>query len=614
MTRAHTGPVRDEPKPAMPGSQLAKGRGFDWAWVWRSLLLRKWHLATVSLLTVAVYAAGLVLPIFTQRAVDIIAAGVASLELVWLATGALVAIILEAVLTSLRESLVIRLCSFLDRRISRLAFLHLMRMRVDLGRFAPGDVLNRFQQGDKVPMFTLQMVPQVVFDVGNAVVSMLLMFYYDAVIGLVMAVIVVASSALLRKRLGRLHVLAEGHFKAYGNRQSVLSESVTGIATIKALALEAQRLARWRSATDKVVSVRQEFYDQLRHFHVGAQMATRGVTLIVLVLGCYRILNHQLTFGELLALQLLVGRVVAPILSSADVFRQYQEANVALTELGSFMAQPHESASIQPPVRELRKGGIVVRNLTLRYAPTARPALDNVSFTLPRQGMFALVGRNGSGKSSLIRVLLGLQRGFAGDVVIAGYDLHHYDPRSLRSRIGIVDQDTILFAGTIRENIAAGIAPADDARIDSALAFAGAQGFIGELPNGLQTDLEENGRNLSGGQRQRLAIARAVVRDPHLVLLDEPTAYLDAEAAVVLEKRLAAWGADRLLILVTHHLAAARNADAILVLDQGQLVGLGSHMRLLRECSPYASLWSDYARSLEGELMRADLSDKWERT
>jgi ABC-type bacteriocin/lantibiotic exporter with double-glycine peptidase domain len=282
MLQPHTGPVRDEPAPASPGSQLAKERGFDWAWVWHSLLLRKWHLATVSLLTVAVYAAGLVLPICTQRAVDIIAAGTASLELVWLATGALVAIILEAVLTSLREGLVIRLCSFLDRRISRLAFLHLMRMRVDLGRFAAGDVLNRFQQGDKVPMFTLQLVPQVVFDVGNAVVSMLLMFYYDAMIGLVMAMVVVGSSAMLRKRVGRLHVLAEGHFKAYGERQSVLSESVTGIATIKALGLEAQRFARWRAATDKVVSLWQEFYDQLVHFHVGAQMATRGATLVVL--------------------------------------------------------------------------------------------------------------------------------------------------------------------------------------------------------------------------------------------------------------------------------------------------------------------------------------------
>lgn len=124
------------------------------------------------------------------------------------------------------------------------------------------------------------------------------------------------------------------------------------------------------------------------------------------------------------------------------------------------------------------------------------------------------------------------------------------------------------------------------------------------MPDGLDAELEENGRNLSGGQRQRLAVARAVVRDPRLVLLDEPTAFLDAEAAVALEKRLAAWGQDRLLILVTHHLAAARNADAILVLDQGRLVGFGAHTRLLAGCAPYAALWSDYSRSMEGESSR----------
>jgi ABC-type multidrug transport system fused ATPase/permease subunit len=160
----------------------------------------------------------------------------------------------------------------------------------------------------------------------------------------------------------------------------------------------------------------------------------------------------------------------------------------------------------------------------------------------------------------------------------------------------------VLFSGTIRHNVAAGISDADDARIRSALAFAGALELVEALPGGLDAELEENGRNLSGGQRQRLAIARAVVRDPRIVLLDEPTAFLDSEAAVALEQRLAAWAQDRLLILVTHHLAAARSADAILVLDQGRLVGFGFHAVLLRDCTPYAALWSDYVRSMEGEL------------
>jgi ABC-type multidrug transport system fused ATPase/permease subunit len=171
------------------------------------------------------------------------------------------------------------------------------------------------------------------------------------------------------------------------------------------------------------------------------------------------------------------------------------------------------------------------------------------------------------------------------------------------AQTGIVDQDAILFSGTIRENVMAGARFVDNAEMKGALVFAGALDFVEVMPQGLDSAVLENGRNFSGGQRQRLAIARAVVRNPRLVLLDEPSAFLDAEAAVALEQRLATWGSDRLLILVTHHLAAARSADAILVLDQGRLVGHGSHTALLRDCGPYAALWSDYSRSMEGELV-----------
>jgi ABC-type multidrug transport system fused ATPase/permease subunit len=178
--------------------------------------------------------------------------------------------------------------------------------------------------------------------------------------------------------------------------------------------------------------------------------------------------------------------------------------------------------------------------------------------------------------------------------------------RSLRAQFGIVDQDAILFSGTIRENIVAGMGSADDACVRRALAFAGALGFVEAMPGSLEAVVEEHGRNLSGGQRQRLAIARAVIRDPCLALLDEPSAFLDPEAAVALEKRLAVWGEDRLLLLVTHHLAAARDADAILVLDQGRLVGFGPHAMLLGSCGAYAALWNDYSRSVAGEVTRTD--------
>ena len=460
-----------------------------------------------------------------------------------------------------------------------------MRRRIDLGVTQAGEVLNRFQQASKIPAFLLRLLPRVVFDAGNAVVSLLLMFYYDALIGFVVLVAALLSAFVMRNRLAQVHVLAERNFKAIGKRQGVLSESVNGIITVKALALEAQRSRQWDDATNAAVEASQRVSDQGRRFVVTAHAVAHTMNLVVLALGCYRILGHELTFGGLLALQLLAGRMISPIISIGDVTRQYQEAKVAITELGRFMAEPREHATIRPSVRQLGEGGIAVKHLSLRYAGSARPALDDVSFALPPSGRFALVGRNGSGKSSLIRILLGLQRSYTGEVRLGGCDIRHYDPRALRAHVGIVDQDTILFSGSVRENVTAGARRVGRAQIDSALAFAGALDFVAAMPKGLDAEILENGRNLSGGQRQRLAIARAVARDP----------------------RLAAWARDRLLVLVTHHLAAARSADAILVLDQGRLVGHGSHAELLRDCAPYAALWSDYARSMAGELVEVEI-------
>ena len=588
--------------PALPSrsAEPSPTGGMGWAWIWRSLLLRKWRLGSVFLMTAGVYASGLAQPVLAQRAVDAILAGASPASLLGLGGGALAAMLAEALLTYRRQALVIELGSFLDRRVARRAFLHLMRMRIDAGAFEAGQVLNRFEQAGKIRRFVLDLTPQAVFDTGNAVVSLLLMVYYDAAIGVVVLTLAAGCGALLRRRLGRFYASSEAYFAAVGRRQGVLSETVSAIATIKALALERTQLGRWMASTDAVVDALRQVSELARGYFFGDRIISRGLTLLVVALGCLRVFQGALTVGELLALQLLVARVTAPILASADILRQYQEVNVAVAALGRFLAEPEERASARPPVTRPGRGGIDVRDLGLRYPGRPEPALERVAFSLPDRGVFALVGRNGSGKSSLLRVLLGLQRDFEGSVAVAGHEIRHYHPRRLRAHVGVVDQDTVLLSGTIREAIAGG-SGADDGAVRAALAFAEALAFVEAMPGGLDAELQENGRNLSGGQRQRLSIARAVVRDPPVALLDEPTAFLDPEAALSLERKLTAWGRERLMILVSHHLAATRGADRILVLDGGRLVGDGSHEALLRSCEAYARLWGDYARSLEGK-------------
>jgi ABC-type bacteriocin/lantibiotic exporter with double-glycine peptidase domain len=563
------------------------------------LLLRRGQVALILSMTGVVYAAGLVFPISTQKAVDAIVAGRADWVLAGLALTAIVAVGLEAAVSSWRQKVVIRLVAFIDRRVSRKVFAHLLRARIDGADFRSGDVLNHFQQATKVRDFVLYHLPHVTFDAGGAIVALGVMFYYDPFIGAILLVVTPLLAIFTRKYLGGLRLAADDYYASIGARQNVLSESVNGISTIKALALEGGRMRRWDRITGTMLDKLCDLMDLNRAFVLRSQLVSRGLTLLVVGLGCWRMFQGHLTVGELLALQLLAGRITGPILASGDAYRIYQEADVAVRRIARFVSEQREQATVTPPVRAFADNGVVLSNVSLTYPGAKRPALHDITVALPSHGVVALVGRNGSGKSTLIHILLGLLRDYAGRIEVFGHDLRHYDPRWLRGGIGVVDQDTALFSGTVRENLVPGRS-ADDTALREALSFSGALSFVEDLPGGVDAELSEGGRSLSGGQRQRLSIARGVIRDPKLALLDEPTAFLDAEAAVALEKRLAAWGRDRLLIFVSHHLAATRSADRILVLEAGRLVGDGPHEQLVKTVPEYASLWSDYSRSLKG--------------
>ncbi len=570
---------------------------FGWRWIARSLLLRRWQAVSMLAMTGVIYAVSLVFPVSTQKAVDTIIAGRAGLELAAFALAALLSIALEAALSYWRQRLVIELGTFLDRRISRRAFAHLLRLRIDGAGFRSGDAMNHFKQAEKIRDFVLFEIPRALFDFGGALVALAMCFYYDLFVGLSLVLTAPLLILAVSKQIGGFDALAESFYTSIGVRQNALAETVNGIATVKALAVEGARMRRWEATTDDMLGKFRALREAFRSFNLRAQIGARSVTLLVLAVGCWRLFEGRLTVGELVALQLLSGRITFPLMASSDFYRSYKDVDVAIRQIAEFLTQPNETAAVSPPLRYIGAGGIRLSHVSLAYPGGASPALDDVSVALPERGMIALVGRNGSGKSTLIRILLGLRRDYSGTVEIGGRDLRDYDPRWLRSRIGVVDQDTVLFSGTVRENLISG-RKLEEAALREALRFSGAQDFVEALPGGLDAELSENGRSLSGGQRQRLSVARAMVRQPDFMLLDEPAAFLDAEAAVALEKQFVAWGRSRLMLVVSHHLAATRHADRILVLEAGRLVGDGPHDRLVQTVPEYATLWADYSRSL----------------
>ncbi len=579
--------------------RLAGAAHFSWGWIARSLLLRQRQIVLLCFVILSTYGTALVLPISAQKALDVIVAGQAVGWLIGLVLVVAASILAESALSYYRQTLTIELATFIDRRMARRVFAYLLRLKTRFGELPSGETINHFQQVTKIRDFVIFHLPNIVFEVGSASVSLLVMFYYDFGIACGFLVIALLSMAAIRKPLDELYGASEAYYEDVGRRHNLAAETVNGIATIKALADESTRMRRWIASTETTLGTLRRLLRLNRTFAVRSQLGSRSLLLFVLILGCLRLYQGQISVGDLLALQLLASRIADPLLQSGNFLDQYQEANVAIGQIDAFLASPRERAAIHPPLSQLRPGEIAFRGVTLVYPGSTQVALDNIDLVLPERGIVALVGRNGSGKTSLIKVLLGLCTDYSGRVEISGHDLKNYDPRALRKNFGVVYQDTVLFSGTIRENLAGGRV-VDDAAIREGLRFSGALDCVESLPGGLDAEIGEYGRTMSGGQRQRLAIARAIIRNPKIALFDEPTAFLDAEAAIALERKLASWGQERLLVLVSHNLAATRNLERILVLDGGRLVGDGRHDDLLQNSSRYASLWADYLRVSNG--------------
>jgi ATP-binding cassette, subfamily B, bacterial HlyB/CyaB len=259
--------------------------------------------------------------------------------------------------------------------------------------------------------------------------------------------------------------------------------------------------------------------------------------------------------------------------------------------------EPAQTNGLKLPI----KGEITFKDVCFRYLPEAPFALDNVTFTVPRGTVLGVMGRSGSGKTTVTRLLQRLHTGFEGTIKIDGMDLREIDLAHLRSNIGVVPQENFLFAGTVRENIAMARPDANFGDVVHAAQLAGAEEFIERLPRGYDTLLEEGATNLSGGQRQRLAIARALMIDPPVLIFDEATSALDAESEAIVNANLKRMAKGRTVVTISHRLSMLVEADAILVLERGRVYDIGTHKELLRRCDIYKHMWYQQNRHIDPE-------------
>ncbi|MCP1367451.1 ATP-binding cassette domain-containing protein, partial [Halomonas sp. BBD48] len=396
------------------------------------------------------------------------------------------------------------------------------------------------------------------------------------VIPIVVGIVFVLLYALAAQ--SKMHELSETTWRVGAQRNATLIESLANLETVKTLRSEGRIQGVWEKSTAFLSRTSAQM--RLLGSSVGsvAMWAQQTVAVAIIIVGVYLIIEGELTQGGLIAAYLLSSRAMAPVSQAAALMGQYHNASTALASLNEVMQKPEERPEGRHFVsRPQVRGQLELRGVTLRYPNEEREALRDVSVKIRAGEKVAILGRVGSGKSTLNKLLQGLYQPTAGAVMVDGVDIRQFDPVDLRRHIGYVPQDIALFYGSLRDNIVAagGSDGVDDEALLRAIQLSGLEEMVNSHPQGVELQVGERGELLSGGQRQAVAIARALVNDPQILLLDEPTSAMDHTSEEAFKRALSEYAVHRTMVIVTHRTSLLSLVDRIVVVDGGKIVADG---------------------------------------
>ncbi len=563
-------------------------------------LVRQWRLlADVAIAAILLYALGLALPIFFQLVIDKVLVHESFTTLYVLAAGATAAIAFDAIFGFLRRYLLLYATNKIDIRVATKTFGHLLGLPITFfEHISAGVLVKHMQQGARIREFLTGRLFLTTLDALSLLVFVPVLALYSVKLTWLVLAFTALSGAVVGFLMGPFRRRLYELYQAEGARQALLVETVHGMRTVKSLAMEPLQGKVWDARCAQSVYMRSG----VEKISAGAQAITgfleKMMTLGIISLGALDVFSGEMTIGALVAFNMLAGRVSGPLVQLVTMVHEYQEVALAVKMLGEVMNQKSERESKSNGLRPDFAGQIEFENVSFQYSAEGPPALDDISFSVEPGSIFGIVGRSGSGKTTLTRLIAGLYPVQRGLLRIDGYDSRELDLVHLRRNLGLVLQDNFLFRGTVRENIASAKRDATFADIVRAAQLAGADEFIERLPRGFDTLLEEDASNLSGGQKQRLAIARALIANPKILILDEATSALDSESELIIRRNLRRIAAGRTVIIVSHRLSMLTDANQILVIDRGRIVDKDSHGRLLSKCTIYRHLWNQQAKQI----------------
>ncbi|WP_084298977.1 peptidase domain-containing ABC transporter [Bradyrhizobium sp. WSM1743] len=563
-------------------------------------LFRQWRLfGDVAIAAVLLYALGLALPIFFQLVIDKVLVHESFTTLYVLAAGAGTALAFDAIFGFLRRYLLLYATNRVDIRVATKTFGHLVGLPVTFfEHISAGVLVKHMQQAARIREFLTGRLFLTTLDTLSLFVFLPVLALYSIRLTGVVLIFTGITGAVVALLMGPFRRRLYDLYQAEGARQALLVETIHGMRTVKSLAMEPLQSQVWNDRCAQSVSMRFG----VEKISASAQAVTgfleKMMTLGIIVLGALDVFNGEMTIGALVAFNMLAGRVSGPLVQLVTMVHEYQEVALAVAMLGEVMNQKPERDGKKDGLRPDFAGKIEFENVSFRYGPEGARALDNVSFSVDPGSIFGIVGRSGSGKTTLTRLISGMYPVQQGLLRIDGYDSRELDLAHLRRNLGIVLQDNFLFRGTIRENIACVKTDATFAEVVNAAQLAGADEFIERLPRGFDTLLEEDASNLSGGQKQRLAIARALILNPRILIFDEATSALDSESEMIIKRNLRRLAAGRTVILVSHRLSMLAGANQILVMDRGRILDVDHHDRLLSKCTIYRHLWNQQMKHI----------------
>lgn len=556
---------------------------FGFKWFIPSISKYKRPLLEVLLAAFAMQILAMCSPLVTQSVIDKILVHNSLSTLDVLALALIFMLLFETILSMARNYVLAHTTSKIDVILSSRLFEHLFRLPLRyFEKRRIGDTVARVRELENIRRFLTGVPLTTVLDSMFLIVYIIILFFYSGKLTAItllslplLAIVTAVVTPVLRDRLDK-------QFNCSAESQSYLVEAITGAQTIKSFAIEPTVQKKWENLLADYVMA--GFKTTILSGNAGAvaRFIQRGTDIAILWYGAKLVMENSLTVGQLVAFRMIAGRVSEPIMRLVQLWQEFQQTNIAVERIGDiFNSKPEprpESSNLRLPDV---KGLIRFEKVRFRYEVDGADVIRDMSFVVPANTVVGIVGRSGSGKSTISKLIQRLYLPESGKITIDGVDIATVDPVWLRRQIGVVLQENFLFITSVRENIALHNQAASMEEIVTAAKIAGAHEFISELANGYDTIVGEKGIGLSGGQKQRIAIARALLCNPKILIFDEATSALDYESESIIQKNLKDICRGRTVLIIAHRLSTLRDADAIMVVEKGRIAEYGPKQKLV---------------------------------